>query len=128
MVGLREVSPRDFVSELKSAVEATPMKVLEVVGEEAPEFKEFGEVASAIASRLNFSEETAVMLLKLMIMTRLVDYDDVADKVRALEPITRFIARAKWSIGVLEKLVAAPTEKPPSKPEPEKPEEPTFGR
>ena len=37
-------------------------------------------------------------------MLRLVEYDDLEDKVRALDPLTRFVARIRRNTEILEKL------------------------
>ena len=101
----REVTPRGFVNELKSVVSSTPVKLLKVVGEEAKEFRPLEEVAKAVSAELKITEENAMKLLRLLIMLRLVEYDDVEEKIRSWEPITRFIARVEWGITVLDMLL-----------------------
>ncbi|MHA1593969.1 MAG: hypothetical protein ACTSXX_04420, partial [Candidatus Baldrarchaeia archaeon] len=93
---LREIKPKDFIKELKTIVDSVPVRIFDVIGEEAKDFKPLSEVAGTVAEKLGISADNAATLLKLLIMLRLVEYDEVEDRIRSIEPISRFIARMKW--------------------------------
>ncbi|RLF07503.1 MAG: hypothetical protein DRJ69_07065 [Thermoprotei archaeon] len=100
----KEISLKAFMDELKTVINSSPIKLLEVVGEEAKEFTSLDVIADAVAKKLEITTENAQSLLRLTIMLRLVEYDDLEDKVRALDPLTRFVARIRRNTEILEKL------------------------
>jgi len=100
----KEILLKDFMNELKTIINSSPIKVLEIIGEDAKEFVPLNTIAEAIARKLEITTENAFSILRLIIMLRLVEYDDMEDKARALEPVTRFILRLKRNTEILEKL------------------------
>ena len=89
----KEILLKDFMNELRTIISSSPIKVLEIIGEEAKEFVPLNTIAEAIARKLEITTENAFSIIRLIIMLRLVEYDDMEDKARALEPVTRFILR-----------------------------------
>lgn len=106
-----KVDVKGFVRELRSILSSTPVRVLEVVAREAKDFRNVGELAKILADELDITEEEGNLFIRLLIMLRLVDYDEGADQVKALNIVAEalepsFMSRIRWGVRLLTELTS----------------------
>ena len=106
-----KIDIKGFVRELKSILSSMPVRVLEVVAREAKDFRDVGEVARALAKELDLTEEDGNLLIRLLIMLRLVEYEEEGDRVKALNIVAEalepsFMSRIRWGVRLLTELTS----------------------
>ncbi len=106
-----KIDIKGFVRELKSILSSMPVKVLEVVAREAKDFRDVSELARALAKELNLTEEDGNLLIRLLIMLRLVEYEEEGDRVKALNIVAEalepsFMSRIRWGVRLLTELTS----------------------